>query len=304
MKGDVDCLIVGGGPAGLTAAIYAARFCLSVAVLDAGASRAALIPRTRNHAGFPAGIPGADLLERMRKQAAKFGAGILTGTVHGLTRTDQVIVARADGGDVAARAVLLATGVTNRRPRMSDLLHAKAVAAGRLRYCPVCDGFEAIDQSLAVIGSGAHGRREAEFLRGYSKDITLVAGDGPHRLSGEDRLELDRIGIGLLDGPVNHVRLGRDGIELVTPGGPRRFDAAYAALGSEINSELAVALGAATGEKGCLEVDTHQRTNIPGLYAAGDVVEGLEQISHAMGQAAVAATAIRNDLAAERPIWR
>jgi len=201
-------------------------------------------------------------------------------------------------------ALLLATGVTNKRPAMSEPLHRAAVATGRLRYCPVCDGFEATDQRLAVIGTGEHGRREAEFLRGYSKGVTLVACDGAHTLSEGDRRELRRIGIGLVDGPVDDIRLEGGEIGLRTPSGRHRFDLAYAAMGSVVHSELAVALGAAAAEEGCLKVDAHQRTSLSGLYAAGDVVLGLDQISHAMGQAGVAATTIRNDLAMKRPIWR
>jgi thioredoxin reductase (NADPH) len=277
---------------------------LTVKVIDGGSSRAALIPCTHNHAGFPDGIAGAELLERMRAQAIRFGARIERGAVVRLEQTEEGIAAHTGAGEVHARSVLLATGVTNRRPAMTEALHRAAVEAGRFRYCPVCDGFEVIDRRLAVIGSGEHGRREAEFLRGYSKDITLVACDGPHRLSDADRAELGRIGIGLVDGPIGDIRLETDGLELRTPEGPHRFDAAYAAMGSVVHSELAAGLGATISEEGCLEVDDHQRTSVRGLYAAGDVVLGLDQISHAMGQAGVAATTIRNDLAAKRPIWR
>ena len=82
------------------------------------------------------------------------------------------------------------------------------------------------------------------------------------------------------------------------------FDAVYPALGSEIHSELAASLGATLTDEGCIKVDAHQRTNVLGLYAAGDVVVGLDQISHAMGEAGVAATTIRNDLAAAQPMLR
>jgi thioredoxin reductase (NADPH) len=89
-----------------------------------------------------------------------------------------------------------------------------------------------------------------------------------------------------------------------TPTGPAAFDSLYPALGSLIRSELAVALGADATEDGCLVIDAHQRTTVRGLYAAGDVAKGLDQISHAMGEAAVAATAIRNDLAKARDLAR
>ena len=88
------------------------------------------------------------------------------------------------------------------------------------------------------------------------------------------------------------------------PGGDRAFDSVYPAMGSVIRSELAVELGADATEDGCLAVDEHQRTSLPGLYAAGDVARGLDQISHAMGEAGVAATTIRNDLARTRVLAR
>src|SRR5579859_7882696 len=138
----VDCLIIGGGPAGLTAAIYAARFRLKVCLVDAGQSRAALIPLTRNQAGFPEGISGMALLERMREQAQKWGAVLRRGSIHSLATCDGGFLASWADGDALGRAVLIATGVTTHRPEMSEQVHTAALAAGRFRYCPVCDGFE------------------------------------------------------------------------------------------------------------------------------------------------------------------
>ena len=174
----LDCLVVGGGPAGLTAAIYAARFHLSVRVIDAGAGRAAQIPCTRNYPGFPEGISGPDLLARLRDQALKYGADIIDGHVDALARRDDGFITSSFGAVVQSRAVLLATGVTNRRPPMAADLHAEAVATGRLRYCPVCDGFEVTDQNVAVIGAGSGGVRETLFLRAYTRRLTLIPPDG------------------------------------------------------------------------------------------------------------------------------
>src|SRR5580765_1621930 len=137
---ELDCLIVGAGPAGLTAAIYLARFHLKLQVVDAGNSRAALIPCTRNHAGFPDGISGAELIERMKEQAQKYGACIETDRVTRLDRIDGGFSAEWGSGSVTARSILLATGVTNRRPPMDESLHAEALARGLIRYCPICDG--------------------------------------------------------------------------------------------------------------------------------------------------------------------
>src|SRR3954463_13335172 len=112
----LDCVIVGAGPAGLTAAIYLARFHLKVRVIDAGHSRAALIPKTRNHAGFPEGISGPNLLRRMNQQARIYGAQIQDGDVTAIRQDDGVFRASVGEGEITARSILLATGVVNIRP--------------------------------------------------------------------------------------------------------------------------------------------------------------------------------------------
>lgn len=306
----LDCLIIGAGPAGLTAAIYLARFHCRVTVIDAGHSRAGLIPRTRNHAGFPDGITGLDLLDRMRAQAMRYEAGLRLGRVDDLRRRGEDMTGSlfeatcADGSVVAARTVLLATGVVNHRPAaMDDRDHARALAAGQLRYCPVCDGFEVTDQRIAVLGTGTRGFNEAMFLRSYSADITLIAPEGPHQFDPDQRATLAEAGVALT-GPCRGVMPGDGAITVFLEDGPHRFDTLYPALGSDIRSELAGGVGAQRTDEGCLLVDDHQRCDVPGLYAAGDVVLGLDQISHAMGEGGVAATTIRNDLAKAAPRWR
>lgn len=293
----LDCLVIGGGPAGLTAAIYLARFRLSVRVLDAGGGRAAMIPCTHNQAAFPDGISGAELVERMRAHARRYGAEIEEARATSLVRDGDGFRAEGPGVRVRARSVLLATGVTNRRPDMPDDLHAAAVRSGRLRYCPVCDAYEVIDQSVAVIGTGAHGLREAEFLRAYTGRLALVSPDGVHDLGTAERARAQAQGIELLEGPATGFALEDAGLAFDTSAGRRLFETVYPAMGSVVHSDLARDLGAELGETGCIEVDAHQRTSVRGLYAAGDVVMGLDQISHAMGEAGVAATTIFNDLA-------
>jgi len=304
----IDCLIVGGGPAGLTAAIYLARFHLQVVVVDGGNSRAALIPKTRNHAGFPEGITGPNLLRRMSQQARIYGARVVDGTV------DAIIPEGADSGDgflasgsfgeISARSVLLATGVINNHPDMPDDLHDAALARGLIRYCPICDGYEVTDQPVGIIGTGERGLGEALFLRGYTADLTLIAPSAAHELDEAQRAELAEAGVRLVDGPTGEFELGEDRIRMDSAAGILSFASLYPALGSAIRSELAVALGAETSPDGCLLVDAHQRTSVAGLYAAGDVVKGLDQISHAMGEGGVAATTMRNDLAKRQPLRR
>jgi thioredoxin reductase (NADPH) len=300
---EADVVIVGGGPAGLTAAIYLARFHLHTIVIDGGKSRALMIPVSHNHAGHPAGIAGRVLVDRMRTQALEYGAGMIAAAVTGLAiEADGFAITARE--PVRARAVLLATGVHNHRPAMDDALHAEAVARGLMRYCPICDGFEVTDKRIAVIGSGSHGTSEAIFMRSYSRDVTLVAPDGRHGLDAENQATLADAGVIVIDGPATEFRIDGAAISLATAAGRKAFDTVYPALGSAVQSDLAKQLGADLCDDGCIRVDTHQRTSVKGLYAAGDVVVGLDQISSAMGEAGVAATAIRNDLAEIRPLRR
>jgi thioredoxin reductase (NADPH) len=305
MDNVLDCLIIGGGPAGLTAAIYLSRFHLNIMVVDGGKSRAAWIPTSHNHAGFPGGINGEELLRRMREQAQLYGTRIENGQVGKLERgQDGSWIAEWGSGPVAARTVLLATGVTNRRPPMDMEIHDEAMARGLIRYCPICDGYEVTDKKVAVIGTGERGLAETRFLRSYTADLTLVSPDLPHELDQAARGELAAMGVTLIDGPVSAIEPGDDSIALVTASGRHDFASIYPALGSDTNTQLAEMAGAALAGDECVKVDSHQRTSVKGVYAAGDLVLGLDQISHAMGEGGVAATTIRNDLAEDRPMLR
>ncbi|MBO9623472.1 MAG: NAD(P)/FAD-dependent oxidoreductase [Sphingomonas sp.] len=301
-----DCIIIGAGPAGLTAAIYLARYHLSIRLFDCGSSRAALIPCTHNHAGYPDGIAGKELLRLMLVQAEKYGAVRELAEVTGLRCADHGFVVRVGERDYPARSVLLATGVVNNRPDMAEGIHDEALAQGLIRYCPVCDGYEVTDKRVGVIGTGDHAAREALFLRGFTRDVTLIAPEGPHALEPAMIAELDEAGVVRVDGACGDYRVEDERISVRAGTDDTRlaFDSIYPALGSRIRSGLAIQAGARAAEDGCLEVDSHQRTSVPGLFAAGDVAKGLDQISHAMGEAGVAATTIRNMLNEQRPLWR
>lgn len=299
-----DCIIIGAGPAGLTAAIYLARFHLAIRLFDSGSSRAAMIPCTRNHAGYPDGIAGKDLLALMLAQAETYGAHREAKKVTAIHPDGENFRIVTDDGDFRARTVLLATGVVNHRPNILPEVHDPALARGLIRYCPICDGYEVTDRRVGVVGTGDHGMREALFLRGYTRDVTLIAPEAEHMLDEACARTLDEAGIARVDGPCGGWAIEGDRLALDTAHGRMAFDSVYPALGSRIRSHLAVAAGARASDEGCLEVDDHQRTSVPGLFAAGDVVKGLDQISHAMGEAGVAATTIRNLLAERQPIRR
>ncbi len=288
----VDVLVIGAGPAGLTAATYLARFRRSVLVADGGKPRACWIPVSHNMPGFPEGITGDDILKRLTLQAEEYGAVVQSGRVVSIHREDGDFVACIDAETVRARAVLLATGVVDRRPPLPGV--DDAIETSLVRICPICDGYEATGKRVAVIADDDLGLREAAFIRGYSDQVTLFhVGDGP----APDLDEAKRLGVEVLVGPVEALSLQDDHARCMVWGGQeRRFDHVYSALGTTANVDLATALGVRCAEDGRLEVDDHQQTSVPGLWAAGDVVRGLNQIAVATAEAAVAATAIHNAL--------
>ena len=290
---DADVLIIGAGPAGLTAATYLGRFLRRVRVADGGEPRACWIPMSHNMPGFPAGIGGDDILKRMREQALEYGADIRPGRVERLMRDEEAFVAVIDGERISARAVLLATGVIDHHPDLPGV--ERAVQRSLVRICPICDAYEATDKAVAIMGDSDKGAREAAFMRTYSDRVTLIHIGPPDALTKAD--ELARLGIEVIATPLETVQLEQERVTALGWGGrTRAFDLVYSALGTSPNAELAQGLGARVAGDGRLEVDLHQTTSVPGLYAAGDVVRGLNQIAVATAEAAVAATAIHNAL--------
>jgi len=295
---DPEVLIIGAGPAGLTAATYLGRFRRRTLVIDAGAPRACWIPLSHNMPGFPAGIAGTDILKRMREQAEEYDAVIAPGRVETLAHDGEGFVAEIEGRAIRARAVLLATGVVDHHPDLPGV--EQAVQKALVRICPICDGYEATDKAVAVIGHSDKGAREAAFMRTYSDRVTLIHIGAPDALSRRD--ELERLGVELIFAPLEAIVIEQDRVTALIwkgPGGAaqtRTFDLVYSALGTSPNADLARGLGARLSGDGRLEVDLHQATSVSGLYAAGDVVRGLNQIAVATAEAAVAATDIHNRL--------
>lgn len=292
----LDAVIVGGGPAGLTAALYMARFRREVLVIDGGDSRAAWIPTTHNHPGFPDGVTGLALLDLQREHALRYGAKIRPGVVETLAITDAGFVVTVGGETLEAATVLLACGVEDNAPDLPDV--DEAVRRTLLRICPICDGFEVTGQRVGVIGHGPLGAREALFLRTYTDELTLIHVAAPDALPSAERDQLARAGVKVIEAPIDSVELQPDRPRALcfSNSGRLEFDALYSALGVSPRTGLALAAGAEHDAQGRLLVDEHQQTSIPGLYAAGDMVRGLNQITTAQGEAAIAATAMHNRL--------
>ncbi|QFU15906.1 NAD(P)/FAD-dependent oxidoreductase [Microvirga thermotolerans] len=299
----LDCLIVGGGPAGLTAALYLARLRRHFVIVDSGAARAAWISKSHNIPVFAQGISGKEFLARQRDNLAQYGVSPVSGTVAGLRKQPDRFVAMVEGAEgprqIAASRVLLATGAVDVEPDLPDL--PDAVRRGLVRYCPICDGYESRDRRIAVIGYGDRGIGEAIFIaRTYSRDVTLLT-LGQHLQRPLKRQgELDALGVRVVEAPVERLDLEGDRIAALHAGGTElRFDVLYSALGLKYRSDLALSLGAEHDASGGLVVDGHCQTSVKGLYAAGDIVSGLDQIVVAMGHAATAAIHIHNRC--ERP---
>lgn len=290
----LDCVVIGGGPAGLTAGLYLRRFHRNVRVVDAGAGRARRISRSNNVAGFPDGVAGPQLLERMKRHLQQVGGHVILDTVGEIQRRGDGLFAIGLAHELLwARNVILCTGVKDRLP---DLPGAAAVeSADLLRYCPVCDGYEHTGKRIGVIGNSTHGVREAAFLGNFSRDVWFIEVEGR-----TDDLDVDMraAGVRQLTGVARHLAIDHERHAVVTTddGEVHRLDVLYAGLGVDPRTQLAVALGARLDKTGNLVTDAHGRTSVDNLYAAGDVASALDQIGVAVGHAAIAATAVHNSL--------
>jgi thioredoxin reductase (NADPH) len=291
----VDCVVIGAGPAGMTAALYLRRYHRDIAVLDAGDSRARWIPTSHNCPGFPGGVSGDELLARLRVQAAEYGV-----QVHPTRVT--VLKQLADGGFSLeddsgtrwqSRTVLLATGIVDVLPDVPWL--EDAVGNGAMRLCAICDGYEASDTAVAVYGPLESALRHGIFMRSYSSSVTVVASDdaAPDEAS---RGQADEAGVRIMPRPQALEFDGTRCVFVAADGERVAFDTVYPVLGSRSQSQLAIDLGADVDEEGDLVVTKKQQTSVAGLYAIGDVVSAINQISVAVGHAAVAATEIHNAL--------
>jgi thioredoxin reductase (NADPH) len=291
----VDCLVIGAGPAGLLAAIYLARYRRAVLVLDAGDSRASKIPESHNYPGF-FGIAGAELLRRLRAQAVQYGAHIESGRVTALRKKGQEFIASYSSGDVSARFVLLATGLVDCSPSIEG--EPANEPSNVIRFCPICDGYEAINRRVGILGKFKDGVKKALFLRTYTRNVFLFLTDAADE-HADSRKMLHEQGV-IIAGRAREIRMRtQTALTVVAESGDKyELDVLYPALGCLVRSELGAGLGAACTKDGNLVVDDHQRTTVEDLYAAGDVVTDLHQLSVAFGHAAIAATDIHNRLPA------
>ena len=299
-----DTLIIGGGPGGLTAAIYLRRFTRKVALVDKGNSRLRLIPVSHNYPGFPEGVPGHILLGNLAAQLERYGGAVMPGEIVDLRIEDGLFVAdyapegAPEGEPLRIRAltVLLATGVADGGLPIENW--REAIAFGSVRLCPVCDGFDVMDKRIAVATAAVNPVGHALFMRTFSSDVTLFERGSPSMLSGDDRRRLDAAGVRYVDSPLVSVTLdaAMKPVLHTEDGAEHAADVFYPMLGETARSSLAAKLGAQLAQCEEVVVDEHHATTVPGLYAIGDVTVGLNQIAVATGGAARAAVRIHNQL--------
>lgn len=293
-----DLVVIGAGPAGLTAGIYGARSGLRTLILERGQAGGALneIPWIENYPGFPDGIGGQELAERLVSQCRKFGAKIQEfEEVAGIEFGGGQKIVRTDKGLYMAESIIIATGSRHRKLNVPG----EAEFEGRgVSYCALCDGPLFKGLRVLVVGGGNAAAVSALYLVDLGAKVLLAHRRDQLRADEIYVREIARRGIEVLwntevkriigDNRVRGAVLynSRTGEELTLD-----VDGIFILIGEVPNSEFAKASGIPVNEEGYIIVDSLQRTNMPGVYAAGDVTtHPVKQIGSAIGQAITAAT--------------
>ena len=290
-----DCAIVGGGPAGAMAALALARLHRDVVLIDAGASRANYMPLIYNCPGFPLGISGAALLGKLHQQCRGQGVVPVVDKVRRVAFGPRGYRLESERAQWQALTVVIATGVVDRLPAWPGI--ELGLRSGLVRPCADCDPCESADRRVAVYGSGETAFRCAVFMRTFSSCVTLVDPNSPGPDQSLRKLALDQ-NIDVLQAKEADCRLQDDHFVVRTVNGSQAiFDVVYVALGTSAHTTMLDGLGILTME-GRLRIDEQCETSVPGLFAIGDTVPGVNQIGVAFGHAAIATTAIHQRLPA------
>ncbi|MBA2657343.1 MAG: NAD(P)/FAD-dependent oxidoreductase [Tatlockia sp.] len=287
-----DCVIVGGGPAGITAAIYLARFRRNFVIFDTNHSCALKIPLSRNYPGFVHGITGKDILKKLKQQLNSYKIPLIYETVENIIQLDSgKFCVESKKGSVITKNILLATGVEDIEPDLPNI--EKGIQQELIHHCPICDGYELINKKIVIIGKGKEGLKEALFIRNYTPHIILVDLENTH-WSKYDLQKIKEASVRLVTNPINKMKLNSNALMIYLDEHKIiECDSLYCALGCKKNNALGEGLKAKQ-KKGLFVVNKDQQTSIPGVFAAGDIVSNVHQLCVAEGQAAIAATAIHN----------
>lgn len=293
-RDEYEVVVVGGGPAGLTAALYATRLGHETAVFDRGGGRAAMMQDTHNVIAIPEEVSGNELLSRAIEQLEEYGTEYHQSFVTGIERSSGKFRIETADGEAITERVVLATGFNDTRP------DPPLPRTGRgLHYCLHCDAYMFVDEPVYVMGHGESAANVAMVMLNFTSEVDLLLrGDEPTWSEETDR-QLRAHPIGIIESELSGVNNADDGwldsLEF-EDGSLREYTGGFAMYGSEFNNGLAAELGADLNDDGTVVVDDHGRTSIEGLYAVGDLVPGHNQIPVAMGQGAKAGIAIHKEL--------
>ena len=265
-----DCVIVGGGPAGLSAAVYMGRFLRRTVVLDGGEGRSSFDQVNDNYLGFPDGIKVRQLRTLGIRQAERFGVEVVTCQARRLERSGLDFTALTDIGSFSGRTVILCTGVCDIWPDLPNVLDY----VGRtLFWCITCDGFRSLDKRLVLFGLNDDAATSACQFRMYTRDITFLTPPGKLDCSAEKIKDLEIAGVKMLEGVADSVEGSPEEITAVKLADGRRIpaDLMFSLLGVIPNNHLAKDLGMELTREGYIRVDQEGNTSVPGVFAAGDI---------------------------------
>lgn len=272
-----DIIIIGGGPAGASAAIYAARGGRDVLIVNKPGSSLEKAHLIQNYYGFPQAIPGPQLLERGLEQAKNLGAEVLEAEVVGLGFGSSLEVSTTQG-DFAAKAVIIATGLPRQTPNIPGL---KEFDGQGVSYCAICDGFFCRGRDVAVLGSGSYALHEAQDLRPVAASVTLLTNGEAAPADAPDWLKVDTRRIAAFKGETLLDTVAFENGEALP------IFRLFVAQGSAGSTALARKIGAVT-QGNHISVDESMATNVPGLFAAGDCTGSLAQVAQAVADGAKA----------------
>lgn len=294
---EFDVAVIGGGAAGLSAALVLTRARRRVVVIDAGEPRNAPAAQLQGYLSRD-GMPPADLLAVGRDEVASYGGTVVRGTVTTVRTRDEggFEVATDDGGTHLARRVLVTTGL---RDELPDVPGIRERWGRDLLHCPYCHGYEVRDQRLGVLGGTAEAVQHALLVRQWSGDVVYFTHDG--MLTPSEREQLLACAVGVVEGRVSRLVVEDDrlrGVELET-GQVVARDAVFVRPRFAPRTGLLAALGCATHESGWVVADATGRTSVPGVWVAGNAANPRAQVITAAGEGSAAAIAINNDLVEE-----
>jgi thioredoxin reductase (NADPH) len=298
---DVDVAVVGGGPAGLTAALYTTRLGLDTLVIDRGGGRAAMMTDTHNVIGVTEDVTGNEFLETAVEQVEAYGGEVRRGFVEDAAPAAPddpdagFRLATADG-DLLARRVVLATGFSDARPDPPLPRTGKG-----LHWCLHCDAYMFVDEPVFVMGTGDAAAHVAMIMLNFTDEVDLLTRGEDPEWSEETIARLEAHPVDIVDAGITGMNKSEDGwLESYefADGAVREYRGGFPMLGSEYNAELVDSLGLDRNEDGTVAVDDDGETSVPGVYAVGDLTPGHNQIPVAMGEGADAGIAIHMDLRA------